>query len=1196
MAVSPQTLLFVLRVQDEASRALQGAGLAVASMGFAFGAAGAAAVKASIDFNRTLTQMQTLASVSANEIDGVSEALRTMAIETGKAPQDLANAMYYVSSSGFQTKEALDVVKASAQGAAVGLGDTKTVADAVTSAMNAYGHSNLSASDAVGTLIEAVKMGKGEADQIASAIGKTINVAAQLGVTFKDVTGATAAMTTTGLTAAQSVTAIRQTLMAIYAPTVQARRVLKQLGADYHDLQKVFREQGFLVGIERLREVAGSGVNLRMILGDKEAVNAVLGLLNQNLEHTKQIMDQVNAAGEKTLRQTFAEAAKSNAFQWAQGVALIKVALLDLGDVVMPIIIKAIHGLIEAFYALKGLIDTVTQAWHNHRLAMEALIGAITALLVIRVLPGLFINLAAAIAISTVRLVGMTTAIEAFSVAKVASSFGALATSIGLVARAAVAAVPGILAFTLALVTNPVFLMIAALAAAGVALYEFANTMFDTSQGVVSGWEIIEATWAGAGAFFGEIGSEIMTALAPVGAWISDLWQQVVDWTREHWDAIAAAVQAGVMAVLAAIPLLGPVVKMVVDHWDQIEDLTTRAWDGIVNTVKQHIFEILSAVPLVGMAIAAAYAAAQGAPGQAASGAFNRSIQQSAAAHPAQVPGARSVRLRLGPAAQEELQGQSVGGFTPPSIPNVPDYMGTGGGRHGARKSQAETDAEKEAKAVQRVVEALKVQASAYTETADQHEYLDAIRRAGLNSLTIEQDTLEKGLDITDKEAAGSARLNHIREIARGVLQKLTAEHSNWLEQMSIDTDMQPRLAAAHAMSAKQAYIDTAVINAQTEALKNHKKFTDADAQAVRDRANAEFASSVAMKAVDDARDWNKTVNGLLDQAQAFTMSDREGKIWLAGQEARRQAIAAGSTDIEGYVARAQVLEAMQYDIANHQMSATEGVIKFMDDMRTHAITTGTIVYNALKSVYDALGSALWNFVSNQKVGWRQLAFDVANSIGKMITQMLVMKAVMASLKFLGFATGGTLGGGTVPGMNALGNTFGTATKFAKGQSFTNTVVSALTAFLYNENGRKKLGVMGEAGPEAIMPLLKNGQAMAVAAYAADGTRRALELTRGPDGALGVKWPERFAYGGVFGNRGMRGMGSGGGGSGGVYFNFGDVNLTLNPTGDPQYDSQHLSKAKRMVQGVIDERIGVAVRQMEKQGGRFNVFGMKRNH
>jgi hypothetical protein len=63
-----------------------------------------------------------------------------------------------------------------------------------------------------------------------------------------------------------------------------------------------------------------------------------------------------------------------------------------------------------------------------------------------------------------------------------------------------------------------------------------------------------------------------------------------------------------------------------------------------------------------------------------------------------------------------------------------------------------------------------------------------------------------------------------------------------------------------------------------------------------------------------------------------------------------------------------------------------------------------------------------------------------------------------------------------------------------------------------------------------------------------------------------------------------------------VYFNFGDVNLTLNPTGDPQYDSQHLSKAKRMVQGVIDERIGVAVRQMEKQGGRFNVFGMKRNH
>ncbi len=62
---------------------------------------------------------------------------------------------------------------------------------------------------------------------------------------------------------------------------------------------------------------------------------------------------------------------------------------------------------------------------------------------------------------------------------------------------------------------------------------------------------------------------------------------------------------------------------------------------------------------------------------------------------------------------------------------------------------------------------------------------------------------------------------------------------------------------------------------------------------------------------------------------------------------------------------------------------------------------------------------------------------------------------------------------------NALGGAYGTAQRFAKGGTFTNSVVNTPTLFRF-ANGAA-LGEMGEAGPEAIMP-----------------------LKRGPNGALGV--------------------------------------------------------------------------------------------
>jgi TP901 family phage tail tape measure protein/lambda family phage tail tape measure protein len=1279
MATNAQVLLFVLRAQDEASKAFQGAGLAAASFGFAIGAAAAASVKASVDFNRTFTQMQTLAGVAASEVAGVTEAIKEMALETGRGPQELANAMYQASSAGFTTKEAMDVTKAAAMGAAVGLGSTATVADTVTSALNAYGHENLTAADAVGQLAEAVKLGKGEADQIAGAIGKTINIAAQLGVSFKDVTAATAAMTTTGLTASQSVTAIRQTLAAVYAPTMQARRVLTALGVDYHDLQKTFREQGFLAGIEQLKKVAGTGVNFRMILGDKEAVNADLGLLGANIEHTKEIFEQMGTAGQKSLQDIFNTAAQSNSFKWDQGVSLLKVALLDLGDAVMPIVIKAISAAINAWQGMRTIITQVTGFFRQHATAIYVAAGAVAAFMIIQLLPEILLTLASAIAVATARMIVFEGVLAGISVASIGEAFMAIGTAFTLLGEAALAAVPEVVALAAALWATGIPEVIIAISALVGVIIWFGESTFTVGGQVASGWDLIKATWDAGVAYVSSVMGDLVTSVSgawddivqfisdhaaailltipiigPVVAMVYSYWDQIKAGVTEAWGAIVQFVKDHLMEILAAIPLLGPVLAMVVKYWDDIVAATDRIWTQVVNTVKAHIYEILNAVPLIGGAVAQAYAYANSQSGQKASGAagaaFNKSLadsyydrKQAELDSKFGKNGAQSLFDMVDKAKPKPKL------LVPPG-PGVADYSPPG---HQKKGSTAKTEAEKEQEQIDKTVAALKVQTAAYAQSAEQHEFLENVKKAGIDTDKMAQGqaiegitTMQQALDITDKQAASNLKLNGLREIARALQQKENAERAEGINQLNLDADMQLKLTAIATEGVRQKAIDTAVIQAQTQALKEHKKALDADQiAAVSKDAGAKFDAGQANSNASRDANFTAQMANIQAEANARSMGARDAAIYIAAQKEINDEVAKGLPLNDRAIAQAKQLAAAQYDLSTHLMTAKEGMQKYMDYLQQNMPSMGDIIYNSMNTAVDGLTDAFSKFFMGQKVGWAQMAVEVIQEIEKMIIKMLIMKAVQAGLKAIGFSGGGSFGGDAAGGgheasHNAIGNVFG-AKAFAAGGAFTNSVVTQATAFNYMENAKRKLGVMGEAGPEAVMPLVKAGGKLSVQAFGADGSKQALPLMRGPDGKLsvfmakllqpalrmqameasahaGMLGARKFANGDTFGSGEMmdamtgagnrsrasqslsaRGSSVAGGGThyveGNTQVSFGDMHITYQGAGDKKADQENMKQLKKTFDLAVDDRVNQAVGRMTKRGGRLNMFGMNSN-
>lgn len=108
----------------------------------------------------------------------------------------------------------------------------------------------------------------------------------------------------------------------------------------------------------------------------------------------------------------------------------------------------------------------------------------------------------------------------------------------------------------------------------------------------------------------------------------------------------------------------------------------------------------------------------------------------------------------------------------------------------------------------------------------------------------------------------------------------------------------------------------------------------------------------------------------------------------------------------------------------------------------------------------NLMAQAFGGFFTGQKQDVKSMLADFMKATAQMIAQATILKALKGSTLFGGlFADGGAFGG------------TGQIQAFANGGAFTNSVVSSPTLFKFANGGSFKTGVMGEAGPEAILPL-----------------------------------------------------------------------------------------------------------------------------
>jgi len=336
-------------------------------------AAGTAAVTMATRFDDSMNKIVSLVGVGREQVDAWRKDVLKLGIATGKGPLELAEGLFFVTSAGARGSEAMRILAASAQASAVGLGSVSVVADAVTSAMNAYGAETLNAAQATSILVAAVREGKAGAETIAPVLGRILPIASELGVSFDQVAATVAAMTRIGADASQSITGLTNIFKTMLKPGKDAQKILAEVGLSAASLRKSIREDGLLVTLRTLRDrFKGNEDAMSKLFEDFKGMTAVLSLVGKNADQVQTIFDSLAATTEKDLAKAFEES-KTSGFRLRQSLATLQAVAIILGDRVLPLVVNGFTKFAGIVNLAVGEFTKLTPQTQNLVIAFTAL-------------------------------------------------------------------------------------------------------------------------------------------------------------------------------------------------------------------------------------------------------------------------------------------------------------------------------------------------------------------------------------------------------------------------------------------------------------------------------------------------------------------------------------------------------------------------------------------------------------------------------------------------------------------------------------------------------------------------------------------------------------------------------------------------------------------------------------------------------
>jgi len=521
--------------------------------------AGVAVFNLGKDFESEMSHITGLVGIAKTQVDAWGADILKLAPELGKAPKELAAGLYYVTSSGLQGAAAMDALTQSAKASAAGLGETQSIANLVTSAINAYGAANMNATQATDILVAAVREGKADAPEFAASLGQVLPIASTMGVKFAEVAGAVAVLTRNGLDAAESTTQIKSILSGLIKPAKGAEDALNDMGTSSAKLRKQIKEEGLLATLQELNTLTKKYGDdaLADVFPNIRAFSGALSLANLNSEENRRIIDAcTNSTG--MLDDAFKAASDTLDFKWNQTLSKGQSMAITLFDAIKV-------KLIPVFNTIISVLDFVIAKWQGLSSSMQNIIlviAGVAAMIgpVLLVIGGLIVGLGATIA----------------SLGVIGATVGAVLTS-------------GFLPFFLIIgaIIGVVIGVIGALVASFIYLWK-TNDEFRIK--VLAAWADIKAN---ASIIFAEIMKTITWAITQISAFWTAHGETITKYLMGVWDRTLLIIKFAMETMKNYITFALAIIRGDWGAaWDAVKAQFSMVWNYISNIISSKMNEM----------------------------------------------------------------------------------------------------------------------------------------------------------------------------------------------------------------------------------------------------------------------------------------------------------------------------------------------------------------------------------------------------------------------------------------------------------------------------------------------------------------------------------------------------------------------------------------------------------------------------
>lgn len=369
-----------LRITDNLKQL--GTGMTIMAAGIGGLALLAPAIAAAREYGAAVANIHTIVDETVMSTKAIMDATMGLAGAYGIAGQKGAESLYEIISAGItDAATATDLLGVASRTSVGGSAELKSVIDVLTSSVNAYADTGLTAATAADSLFMAVNAGKTDIAQLSQYLGEVAPTAHALGVSFDELNASIATLTVLGIKTPQAVTGLNALLSNISKPTSEAAKEARRLGIEFNATAlKTLGLSGVLKQLDGNAKVNDDTfVNL---FGSIDGIKTALTLSANGGAKFAEVMGMMDSkAG--SADKAFGVMSQTLKFQEARFTALKDNALVLIGQAIEPLaasVVSFASSMVESFNAMpEGMREFIVQGFAIASVVLTLVGAAITA-------------------------------------------------------------------------------------------------------------------------------------------------------------------------------------------------------------------------------------------------------------------------------------------------------------------------------------------------------------------------------------------------------------------------------------------------------------------------------------------------------------------------------------------------------------------------------------------------------------------------------------------------------------------------------------------------------------------------------------------------------------------------------------------------------------------------------------------------